>query len=79
MIPASASASTKDRSQRAIKTFNAVFGNKAITEITVADLAVVLRKHEKDGKFATRERDQLTAIKVMGYCVGQGYLKVNPF
>jgi integrase len=80
MIPASASASTKDRAQRAIKNFNAVFGNKGITEVTVADLATVLRKHEKAKKFATRERDQLTAIKIMGYCVGQGYLtKGNPF
>lgn len=79
MIPASASASTKDRAQRAIKTFSAAFGSKAITEVAVADLATVLAKHEKAGKFATRERDQLTAIKIMGYCVGRGYLKANPF
>jgi integrase len=79
MIPVSASAATKDRAQRAIRNFNAVFGNKAVTDVTVGDLAKVLSKHEKAGKFATRERDQLTAIKIAGYCVGHGYLKFNPF
>jgi integrase len=79
MIPASASPATKDRAQRAIKNCTAAFGNKPITDVTVADLAKVLSKHEKAGKFATRERDQLIAIKIAGYCVGRGYLKFNPF
>lgn len=79
MIPESASASTKDRAQRAIKNFNIVFGRKVLADVTVADLGKVLSKHELAGKFATRERDQLTAIKIMGYCCGKGYLKVNPF
>jgi integrase len=79
MIPASASDSTKDRAKRAIRNFNAVFGNKPVTEVGVTDLAKVLAKHEKAGKFATRERDQLTAIKIAGFCVGRGYIKANPF
>lgn len=41
-----------------------MFDSKAITEVTIADLATVLRKHEKTGKFATRERDQARTRKV---------------
>ena len=79
MIPASASPATKDRAQRAIRNFNAAFGNKNITDVTVADLAKVLTKREKAGNYATREREQLIAIKIAGCCVGRGYLKFNPF
>jgi integrase len=79
MIPATASPATKDRAERAIRNFNDAFGHKSITDVTVADLAKVLTKREKAGKYATREREQLIAIKIAGFCVGRGYLKFNPF
>lgn len=79
MIGEGASSSTKDRYTRAIRNMNDGFGAKPITRVTVADLAKVLDIHEKQGKFATRERDQGAAIKIGGYCVGRGYLPVNPF
>jgi integrase len=79
MIPATASYSTKDRAQRDIRYLCEVFGSKAIIDVTVADLATVLKKSEAAGKYATRERTQLTAIKIAGFAVGRGYLKHNPF
>lgn len=79
MVPASASDSTKDRHTRSIEAMNVAFGNKAITELEASDLAGVLAKYEAEEKFATRERVQGTGVSIGGYCVGRGYLKVNPF
>jgi len=79
MIPADAAYSTRRRHISDEKCLNAGFGNMAIADIRVADLAAVLKKVQAEGKYATRERVQIAAIRIMGFAVGNGYRDDNPF
>jgi integrase len=70
---------TGDRDERMVRYLNAEFGDKPARDLEVADLATLLDKYEKAGKYETRVRLQGAAVKIMGFGVGRGYLKQNPF
>jgi integrase len=70
---------TGDRDERMVRYLNAEFGDKPARDLGVRDLSTLLDKYEKAGKYETRVRLQGAAVAIMGFGVGRGYLKHNPF
>jgi integrase len=68
-----------DRDERMVRYLNAEFGDKPARDLEVLDLATLLDKYERAGKYETRVRVQGTAVAIMGFGVGRGYFKHNPF
>jgi integrase len=78
MISPTKSAPTLRRDEKNIARMNTGFGDKDITTVTVADLAAVLTKIQNAGSYSMRERTQYLAVRLMGFAVAKGYLKMNP-
>jgi integrase len=80
MVPADRRADkTSTRDERMVRYLNAAFGDVALPDLTVKHLADILDKYEKAGKYETRVRVQGAAKAIMGFAVGRGHLKHNPF
>ena len=72
-------AKTGDRDERMVRYLNAEIGDRPAGSLTVKDLADILDKYEKAGKYETRVRVQGAAVNIMGFAVGRGYIQSNPF
>ena len=70
---------TAARDKRMVRYLNAEIGDLAVVDLEVRHLSDVLVQYEEAGKFETRVRVQGAAIAIMGFAVGRGYVKVNPF
>lgn len=71
---------TINAKRNSIDKLNAGFGHIDIREVDeVRYLADVLRKCELNGTYETRVIVQRDAIAIMGYAVGLGLIKTNPF
>ena len=79
--PASRRAKTTiNAKQNSIDKLNAAFGDWGISTVNeVSLLADVLKKCELAETYETRVKVQRDAIAIMGYAVGLGLIKTNPF
>lgn len=71
---------TINAKKNSIDKLNAAFGDRDIRDVNeVKFLADVLRKCEAAETYETRVKVQRDAIAIMGYAVGLGIIKLNPF
>jgi len=70
---------TVARDKRMVRYLNADIGDIPIRDLELPHLVAILVQYENAGKYSTRAKVQATAISVMGFAHGRGYIKVNPF
>jgi len=80
MVPADRRADkTSTRDERMVRYLNAAIGDLSVCDLTVRHLADILDEYEQAGKYETRVRLQGAAVAIMGFAVGRGHLRHNPF
>jgi integrase len=70
---------TRARDSRMVRCCNNSFGHTALADVAVPNLSKLLDVFEGADKYTTRQRLQSTAVNVMGFAQGKGWIKYNPF
>jgi integrase len=73
------SVKTRARDERMVRYLNNAFGHTALPDVEVSHLSKLLDVFEGEDKYTTRQRLQSTAVNVMGFAQGKGWIKYNPF
>ena len=70
---------TRARDERMVRYLKNSFGLVELCNVEVPHLSTLLDVFEGEDKYTTRQRLQSTAVNVMGFAQGKGWIKTNPF